>query len=416
MLGYGFDVYKQVLDPLGMTGSGTRSYLENHFPPFDLVRAHGTAKNAAGSLLFGEPTPTPNLPVEDGAGGMWSNANDMLKFMRYSMGLGTTGGALLGAHHLLYEDTAHLRSVGKLNATTREHVGLGWQIITHKLNSGKTVSCVHKGGDLDGFNAEVMFRSEPGAAGRGRPAQRRPGRSARHRGQDPQRTAEAGGRVEGSGPLSELDRGHRKPQLSHVHARQPPTLFLIVGLPGAGKTVRARGLAAERGALLMTPDAWMISLFGQTQPEGKRDLLEGRLIGLAIEALRLRVSVVLDFGLWGRDERSALRWIAASVGAACEVIYLPVDREVQLRRVQGRWERTPEQTFPMTEADLEAWRSRFDVPDADELSNASLPSPPPADGSWFDWAARRWPSLRQSVDPVSASAVQKFGSGPGSFR
>jgi hypothetical protein len=23
---------------------------------------------------------------------------------------------------------------------------------------GKTVSCVHKGGDLDGFNAEVMFR------------------------------------------------------------------------------------------------------------------------------------------------------------------------------------------------------------------------------------------------------------------
>ena len=159
VLGYGFDVYKQVLGPLGMTGSGTRSYLENHFPPFDQVRAHGTAKNAAGSLLLGEPTPTPNLPVEDGAGGMWSNANDMLEFMRYSMGLGHPTGALLGAHHLLYEDAAHLRSVGKLNSTTRERIGLGWQIITHKLNSGKTVSCVHKGGDLDGFNAEVMFRT-----------------------------------------------------------------------------------------------------------------------------------------------------------------------------------------------------------------------------------------------------------------
>jgi CubicO group peptidase (beta-lactamase class C family) len=158
VLGYGFDVYKQVLEPLGMTGSGTRSYLENHYPPFDLFRAHGTAKNAAGSLLFGEPTPTPNLPVEDGAGGIWSNANDMLKFMRYSMGLGTTGGALLGAHHLLYDDTAHLRFVGKRNSTTREDIGLGWQIIAQKLGSGKTVSCVHKGGDLDGFNAEVMFR------------------------------------------------------------------------------------------------------------------------------------------------------------------------------------------------------------------------------------------------------------------
>jgi predicted kinase len=42
---------------------------------------------------------------------------------------------------------------------------------------------------------------------------------------------------------------------------QEPTLFLMVGLPGAGKTARARELAAERQALLLTPDAWMISLF-----------------------------------------------------------------------------------------------------------------------------------------------------------
>jgi predicted kinase len=155
----------------------------------------------------------------------------------------------------------------------------------------------------------------------------------------------------------------------------------------------------------MTPDAWMISLFGPSQPEGKRDALEGRLIALAIEALRLRLSVVLDFGLWARDERSALRWIAASVGAACEVIYLSVDRELQSSRVRGRWERTPEQTFLMTEAELDAWRSRFDVPDEDELSNSSLPSPPPGDESWFDWAARRWPSLHQSVDPATYHAM-----------
>jgi predicted kinase len=151
----------------------------------------------------------------------------------------------------------------------------------------------------------------------------------------------------------------------------------------------------------MTPDAWMISLFGQTQPDGKRDVLEGHLIALAVEALRLRTSVVLDFGLWGRDERSALRWMAASAGASCEVVYLPVDREMQRRRVRSRWERTPEQTFPMTEAELDAWRSRFDVPDADELSNASVPSPPPGDASWFDWAARRWPSLRRSSREVT---------------
>ena len=89
--------------------------------------------------------------------------------------------------------------------------------------------------------------------------------------------------------------------------------------------------------------------------------------------------------------------MGASVGASCQVTYLPVDREVQLSRVRSRWERTPEQTFPMTEAELDAWRSRFDVPDADELSDSSVPPPPPGDESWFDWAARRWPSLRQRV-------------------
>jgi predicted kinase len=197
--------------------------------------------------------------------------------------------------------------------------------------------------------------------------------------------------------------------MDHMHetardpqAGQPPTMFLIVGLPGSGKTVRARQLAAERGALQLTPDDWALALFGQDdrhqEPGGKRWLLEGRLVALAIDALRLRLSVVLDFGLWSRDERSALRWMAASVGASCEVVYLPVDREVQWTRIQNRWKHTPEQTFPMAEAELDPWREKFEVPDADELSGSFLPSPPPGDESWFDWAQRFWPSLAQALD------------------
>jgi predicted kinase len=49
-------------------------------------------------------------------------------------------------------------------------------------------------------------------------------------------------------------------------------------LPGVGKTARAKRLAAEHPALRMSPDAWMIPLFGDSEAGGQRDVLEGRLI------------------------------------------------------------------------------------------------------------------------------------------
>jgi predicted kinase len=169
-------------------------------------------------------------------------------------------------------------------------------------------------------------------------------------------------------------------------------LFLIVGLPGAGKTEHAKTLAIANKALRLTPDAWMIPLFGDPQPAGKRDVLEGRLIWLALEALRMGTSVVLDFGLWGRDERSSLRWLARSVGASSQVVYLPVDRATQIERIDQRWRRTPDETFVMTEAEVHTWRSQFEAPDAAELTGEEIPDPPPGCSDWAAWAAERWPT------------------------
>ncbi len=175
------------------------------------------------------------------------------------------------------------------------------------------------------------------------------------------------------------------------------TLFLMVGLPGAGKTTRAEELAAAHRALRLTPDEWMISLFDGTQPDGKRDILEGLLITLALQALRLGTSVVLDFGLWSRDERSALRRLAAAAGAACEVIYLPVDEDVQRARIAHRQATAPHTTFPMSETDIDEWRTRFQEPDAAELAGGDIPDPPRGWAGWPEWAANRWPSLAHAT-------------------
>jgi predicted kinase len=173
-------------------------------------------------------------------------------------------------------------------------------------------------------------------------------------------------------------------------------MLLMVGLPGAGKTARAKELAAARQALRLTPDEWMILLFGEPMADSKRFVLEGRLITVALQALRLGTSVVLDFGLWGRDERSALRHLAWSAGAACQVVYLPVDKDVQLARIAHRQETTPHLTFPMSEADVDARRPQFQVPDAAELGGGEIPAPPAGWPGWPEWAAEHWPTCTDS--------------------
>src|ERR1700733_10759880 len=195
------------------------------------------------------------------------------------------------------------------------------------------------------------------------------------------------------GVMSQPQRSDPHPQCEepfpHPYAA---TMFLMVGLPAAGKTTRASELAAAHRALRLTPDHWMIPLFGDSMADGKRFVLEGRLISVALQALRLGISVVLDYGLWGRDERSALRWLARSAGAACQVVYLPVDKDVQLARIAYRQSTAPHQTFPMSEAELDQWQEQFQVPDHAELGGGEIPGPPAGWPGWPEGAADHWPS------------------------
>ena len=178
-----------------------------------------------------------------------------------------------------------------------------------------------------------------------------------------------------------------------VNAPAVTTLFLTVGLPGAGKTTRARQLAEEHRALRLTPDEWMIPLFGESGEGGKRDILEGRLLSLALEALRIGTDVILDFGCWSRDERSAIRRLTESAGASCRLVYLPVDRATQRARIAHRQASAPEHTFPMGESDLGRWRARFEEPDAAEIAGRDIGGPPQGWPDWPAWAAARWPSF-----------------------
>jgi predicted kinase len=100
-----------------------------------------------------------------------------------------------------------------------------------------------------------------------------------------------------------------------------PTLFLTVGLPCTGKTTAARRIEIEQEALRLTKDEWVKALYGHENPPSAQDVIEGRLIQIGLRALELGNNVVIDYGLWGRDERSALRQAAADLGAMVEMRY-----------------------------------------------------------------------------------------------
>jgi predicted kinase len=172
-----------------------------------------------------------------------------------------------------------------------------------------------------------------------------------------------------------------------------PTLLLTVGLPACGKTTAARRFEAEHSALRLTKDEWVKALYGRQNPASASDVIEGRLIAVALRAVSLGLNVVVDFGLWSRDERSALRSVGNEAGASVVLWYAPISIDEQLRRNELRLAADPEVTWPMSEHELLAWAASFDEPTPGELDGSEPVDPPPAGfTTWPDWMAHRWPA------------------------
>lgn len=172
-----------------------------------------------------------------------------------------------------------------------------------------------------------------------------------------------------------------------------PTLFLMVGLPATGKTSAARRLEVEHNALRLTKDEWIKALYGERNPPSASDVIEGRLIHIGLRALELGSNVVIDFGLWSRDERSALRQAAADRGARVEMHYFEVPRAEQRRRLDQRQADEPHTTWPISDKELSGWSDIMQVPTPDEVDGSQpIDDPPAGFGSWDEWRRYRWPS------------------------
>jgi predicted kinase len=149
------------------------------------------------------------------------------------------------------------------------------------------------------------------------------------------------------------------------------TLHLMVGLPCSGKTTLAQKLEHELPALRLTVDEWHIGIFGQDAEEPEHDtrhsLIEAMLWNIASRALELGTNVILDYGLWAREEREEYRLRAKQIGASSEIHYMDVPADELLRRLEKRNSQPSQESFLISQEAMKPWIAFFQKPTPDEL-------------------------------------------------
>lgn len=121
-----------------------------------------------------------------------------------------------------------------------------------------------------------------------------------------------------------------------------PTLHLLVGPVGAGKSTFGQRLATRSGGVFLDLDVWIVRLFG-ADPRPSNDVvawyLERRercralLWDVALDVLRAGLNVVLEFGLVTVADREAFYERACAEDLRLRVYLADAPRDVRRTRV-----------------------------------------------------------------------------------
>jgi predicted kinase len=149
-----------------------------------------------------------------------------------------------------------------------------------------------------------------------------------------------------------------------------PTIHLLHGIVGSGKTTFARRLERDLSAVRFSPDEWMVTLHGVNPPEALFRDQAARIEALIWEhagrILRAGVDVVHEGGFWTRASRDDARRRAREWGVECRLYALRCPVEVARRRTLARTAGMPEGTLEISGPTFDLLLQRFEPLGPDE--------------------------------------------------
>lgn len=149
-----------------------------------------------------------------------------------------------------------------------------------------------------------------------------------------------------------------------------PTVYILCGFIGAGKTTFAQELEVRTGAVRITKDEWLIRLIGNDPTiDGYADY-DHKIVQLsrdvAFQLVEKGIDVILDEGFWAREERALMRRRIEEMGAEVALYYLDTPIDTIRDRVARRSTDPPKDSFRISEALLDYYLPFWQPPNEDE--------------------------------------------------
>ena len=155
-----------------------------------------------------------------------------------------------------------------------------------------------------------------------------------------------------------------------------PTLHLLCGKIGAGKSTLAKQLATRPATLLISEDHWTSTLFADDlktiEDYGRLSArLRAAMAPHVVDILRQGLSVVLDFPANTVRQRAWMRSLVAEAGVPHELHHLDIPDEVCKQRLRRR-NASGEHQFQVSDAEFEQFTAHFVPPSPEEGFNVII--------------------------------------------